>query len=1570
MFKRLLFSFFALYITLASISQTLTAKTVTIVDRCHGYWEYLPLDYNSTAKKYPLIVYMHGAGGYGDGTASDLDKILQIEGLPHYISKDSFPSTFSANGHTTSFIVIAPQFVGKASPKEVGQVIDFVTQNYRVDGARIYLMGFSVGGDVVWQAPYDINAASRLTAIAPIAGYNNPYADTTAAFIAAANLPVWAVHSTTDYTILASASQNMVNKINSFNPSVPAIITLLNNVTHDGTTMVAGNPQFRQNGKSIYEWFLQYTRSIPPLANAGDSIIITLPVNSCSLHGSNSTDPDNEILNYNWTKISGPLQYSIDNISIADPVLSSLVAGIYKFKLTVIDNSLLSSVDSATVTVVNPNPNQLPVASAGDNISISLPQNSVSIDATSSADADGDIETFLWSKISGPDGAVITDSSSSITTVTNLKPGMYQFLLTVTDNEGGSSSDVIQVTVVNPFPNTPPIANAGVDQTITLPAALVLDGSASSDAEGPLVYAWKQLQGPSSSLIVDPTIAISNVSNLIGGTYTFELTVKDTKGEIDKDSVIITVNPEQKLVRINLYGGTIPAGAGWNNWNVTNSNNLTLSSIVYSDGSPSLITAQINTASSVGDNGASYPITMCPLEVGRTSSYSTVTRTITVKGLNANKQYNLEVYASRAVKGNSTRFSIGSSSVDVLTDYNYSNKVLFSSIPVSGGQFQLKIDRLNTWNFINGFILTEISNKVPKANAGIDQYVNWSPSQITLNGSGSNDADGTISSYEWKKLIGPSATITNPNAATTTVTGISEGIYLFQLKVVDNLGAFATDTIQLTVNDPSLGDQINCGKALNIVVLGSSSAYGTGATPRDSSWVSKFTTYVKTKNPQSTVINLATNGFTTYDALCPTGFVPPPGRPSPNTSRNITKALTYNPDVIIINLPSNDIGAGYSMQEIQDNYERTMSLTDARNIPVWVSTSQPRTDFNAAKRALLVTLRDWTYQRFGDKTIDFWTTVADPDGTINPYYAYGDKVHLNNIGHHILLRRVVGERVLDSICLRSNVKPTANAGSDAVVNLPANQIQLNGTSSSDVDGTIVSYLWKKVSGPASFLINDSSLPTPVISDLQTGIYVMELTVTDNKGASARDSVYVTVKNPNNQPPLANAGADAEIILPVNSLQLDGSLSNDPEGSPISYQWSKISGPSQFQINNPNAVSPFISNLTYGTYKMKLTVTDQDGASSSDTVIIAVQRGPNIAPTANAGVDQTITVSSATLNGSSSADVDGVIVSFHWAQLTGPAQAVIANPNSANTAVSSLVAGSYQFELTVTDDSSASDTDTVLLNVNEAPPITQKFIKVNMYGGSTPAGSGWNNWNITSSLNSPALLYSDGTTSLITARMNVTSSVSDNGANYQVTMCPLEVGRTASYSTATRTLTISGLDNARKYNLEVYASRASTGNSTRFSIGTTNITILTDYNSSNKAVFSNLSPSAGQIQLTVSRLNTWNYLNGFILTENADITTTVTNRQKQEQLPQLETGVFRVFPNPFYSQLQLCLNNTYNGYMTIQVFDLNGKLLKHLTVTKTNEFFSKNLSLQDLQKGTYILEIHADKIYTSKLEKIK
>ena len=100
------------------------------------------------------------------------------------------------------------------------------------------------------------------------------------------------------------------------------------------------------------------------------------------------------------------------------------------------------------------------------------------------------------------------------------------------------------------------------------------------------------------------------------------------------------------------------------------------------------------------------------------------------------------------------------------------------------------------------------TNQSPTANAGADQSITLPTNTVSLSGSGT-DPDGTISSYSWTKISGPAAgTITNATSAATTVTGLVQGVYQFQLKVTDNNGATALDTVQITVNAaPTLHQQ-------------------------------------------------------------------------------------------------------------------------------------------------------------------------------------------------------------------------------------------------------------------------------------------------------------------------------------------------------------------------------------------------------------------------------------------------------------------------------------------------------------------------------------------------------------------------------------------------------------------------------------------------------------------------------------------------------------------------------------------------------------------------------------------
>jgi hypothetical protein len=285
----------------------------------------------------------------------------------------------------------------------------------------------------------------------------------------------------------------------------------------------------------------------------------------------------------------------------------------------------------------------------------------------------------------------------------------------------------------------------------------------------------------------------------------------------------------------------------------------------------------------------------------------------------------------------------------------------------------------------------------------------------------------------------------------------------------------------------------------------------------------------------------------------------------------------------------------------------------------------------------------------------------------------------------------------------SNQAPTAIAGSDVSITLPTSSVSLNGSSSFDTDGTINTYAWSKISGPSTFTISTPGSANTNVTGLVAGTYVFRLSVTDDDGATATDDVTVTVNNAN-VAPTANAGSDVLISLPTNSVSLSGSASADSDGTISTYAWAKVSGPSTFTISTPGSVNTNVTGLVAGTYVFRLTVTDNQGATATDDVTVTVNQGP----VAHAGSDLNIQlpVNSVNLSGSTSTDSDGTIVSYHWSKVSGPTTYNITNEDAVSTSVTNLVAGTYTFRLTITDNNGATSFDDVVVVVQPAniPPV--------------------------------------------------------------------------------------------------------------------------------------------------------------------------------------------------------------------------------------------------------------------------
>jgi hypothetical protein len=186
--------------------------------------------------------------------------------------------------------------------------------------------------------------------------------------------------------------------------------------------------------------------------------------------------------------------------------------------------------------------------------------------------------------------------------------------------------------------------------------------------------------------------------------------------------------------------------------------------------------------------------------------------------------------------------------------------------------------------------------------------------------------------------------------------------------------------------------------------------------------------------------------------------------------------------------------------------------------------------------------------------------------------------------------------------------PVANAGPDQIVNGGA-LVTLDGSGSTDPDtfpqkpGTLT-YSWVQTAGTAVALNGANTAQPTFTAPNENVTLTFELTVTDDGNRSSTDSVNITV-NKASQPPVANAGPD-QTVKAGALVTLDGSASSDPNGGTLTYSWKQTSG-TAVSLSNANTAQPtFTAPGTSDTLVFELTVTNNQNASSTDTVNIPVQ----------------------------------------------------------------------------------------------------------------------------------------------------------------------------------------------------------------------------------------------------------------------------------------------------------------------------------------------------------------------------
>jgi len=198
------------------------------------YLLFLPESYaQSTNQKFPLILFLHGAGERG----SDLDSVKR-HGIPKIVETNpDFP-----------FIAVSPQCPEDSwwtsELHTINGLIEEVVEKYQVDTSRIYLTGLSMGGFGTWSLASMY--PERFAAIAPVCGGG----EVRQILRSLVEMPIWTFHGQKDDVIPFSRSEEIVTALKKHGSSIK--FTIYPEAGHDSWTKTYDNPE-------LYKWFLKHS---------------------------------------------------------------------------------------------------------------------------------------------------------------------------------------------------------------------------------------------------------------------------------------------------------------------------------------------------------------------------------------------------------------------------------------------------------------------------------------------------------------------------------------------------------------------------------------------------------------------------------------------------------------------------------------------------------------------------------------------------------------------------------------------------------------------------------------------------------------------------------------------------------------------------------------------------------------------------------------------------------------------------------------------------------------------------------------------------------------------------------------------------------------------------------------------------------------------------------------------------------------------------------------------------------------------------------------------------------------
>jgi len=842
-----------------------------------------------------------------------------------------------------------------------------------------------------------------------------------------------------------------------------------------------------------------------PVANAGGNKTITLPTNSVILNGI-GTDADGSITSYVWTKVSGPAA-TLTNANTPNLSLSGLVQGVYIFQLTVTDNNSATASSQATVTVNAAATNQIPIVNAGTAKTIFLPTNQIIITATAS-DPDGSISTILWEKKSGG-AATLTNANTLTVTASGLVAGTYTFRITVTDNNGATAFSEVIVNVL--AGNQSPTANAGADQTLTLPTNNIVLAGSGNDPDGSVVgYAWAKISGPAASL-TNTNTATLNVTNMLEGVYVFSLTVTDNNGATGSDLVTVTVNasvpvPDPNEIPLALAGGNVSFALPTNSINLYGSGFDPDGTIV------SYNWVKASGGSATLTNTDKPTLTVTNLQAGQYTFRLTVTdddgatdddiAVVTISALGTNVFPVASAGVDKIVQLPSTSVVLIGSGLDEdgqITSYAWtkftgaSATISSPTTPtttVSGlslGEYTFRLTVTDNqgatdFNDVGVRVVSSTANLPPNVDAGPDVKLFLPQNSFTFDASASDD--GNIVSYQWVKLNGPTVTLTNPTQEDLVIQNLVLGEYLFQLTVTDNNAAAVFDLVRVSVLPATFAPPVVDAGTNQEISLPTNqvSLTGTASSP-NGAIVS--TTWTKTVGPAATLVGASTLNL------------------------QVTNMVVGN---YVFKLSAIDVAG----KETSDNVEIKVNPIPPNQAPIVSAGLNTTITLPSSEITLTGTASD------SDGTVSsvLWSQISGPSNSTlqnsNSLTATASSLIEGSYTFKLTATDNLGASGFNYVIVyvskptnTEKLPPIVYAGEDITLILPENSVTIIGNAL-DPDGTaITDYVWDQISGEPVEL-NASNGNFLSISNLNLGNYSFRLTVTDDDLLTASDEVTVSI----------------------------------------------------------------------------------------------------------------------------------------------------------------------------------------------------------------------------------------------------------------------------------------------------------------------------------------------------------------------------------------------------------------------------------------------------------------------------